>query len=121
MAPITPVAPAYCYMADQAEDSSLWRLNAGALWLNGLVVAVLGVCVLITQVGDVNGYGPLFAVLLALAIGTLGNLLGLLGKLLTGRAEQAVPYLLGLLVIGGLLYALWTSLMHSSIGKPPGG
>jgi hypothetical protein len=108
-------------MADQAEDPSLWRLNAGALWLNGLVVAALGLCVLVAQIGHEQDYGPLFGVVLALAIGTLGNLLGLLGMLLTGRAEQAVPYLLGLLVIGGLLYALWTSLMHSNIGKPPGG
>lgn len=104
-----------------AEYPSFWQLYAGALWVNGLVVAALGLTVLMTAVSGTNGYGPLFAVILTLALGTLGNLIGLLVNLFTGRFSQAVAHVLGLLIVGGLFCALWSSIMHSHIGKPPGG
>ena len=106
-------------MEDPAEDPSFWQLNAGALWLNGLVVAVWGLCALATQVGHAQGYGPLFAFILALALCTLGNFIGLVVKLVTGRYDQAAVYGLALLLVGTFFYMCWMSL--GRIGKPPGG
>ena len=101
------------------EDPSFWQLHAGALWLNGLVIVTWGLCALATQVGHEHGYGPLLVFILALALGTLGNFIGLVVNLFTRRYDQAAAYGLALLLVGSLFWLCWMSL--GNIGKPPGG
>ena len=71
--------------------------------------------------GLMDGLISLIAIFITLAIGALGNFIVLVFKLVTGRYSQAVAYMLGLLVISSLFYALWVGVSSSPFGKSPGG
>jgi hypothetical protein len=104
-------------MPDEIEELSFRQLHALALWLNGLVVVLLVVWILVMLV---DPYGALLGIILTLALGTLGNFIGLVVCLATGRGAQAIAYGLGLAVVGGMLYAYWTGISNSRFGKPGG-
>jgi hypothetical protein len=104
-------------MMDEMEEPSFGQRNAGALGLNGLVVLPLVVWGLVMQVSP---YGALWGIIVTLALGTLGNCIGLIACLLMGRPAQAIAYALGVAVIAGLLYSYWTDISNSSMGKPGG-
>ena len=69
---------------------------------------------------QVSPYGALWGIIVTLALGTLGNFIGLVFCLATGRHGQAIAYALGVAVIAGLLFAYWTGISNSSMGKPGG-
>ena len=108
-------------MTDEAEAPSFWQNNADAFRLNGLVAGLAGLCALLMYFGLMDGLISLIAIFITLAIGALGNFIVLVFKLVTGRYSQAVAYMLGLLVISSLFYALWVGVSSSPFGKSPGG
>ena len=110
-------------MTDESIRPSFWQLNAGALLFNGLVAVLMGLYALALAIGlDYNtALTALIVVFFTLAIGTLGNLICLVFKLVTKQYDQVLAYALALLVVGSLFCALWAGVSNSNIGKAPGG
>lgn len=107
-------------MIDEAQEPSFRQLNAGPLFFNGLIAFLMIICGLLSYLEIMDGLAAALAILIILAIGTLGNFIGLTVTIATGRSSQIIIFLLGLLATGILFYLLWMGLGSSHIGKRGG-